>query len=292
MEILLSLTRKQLLDKVDSEIVEGVIFGSVFSNKYSYDLIDIKEINVRCKELGLKRYISIDSMIAESDKASLYHYFELLTSINPDGIYFADLGVIPVAETFGLNDRLIYDPVTMITNCVDAAFYIKQNIGVVLNRELMLEEYETILNKFPGKCDMQIFGHLRMSLSKRRFLSNYFKETGYDINLKDRSDISLVEESRNYHLPIRETRYGTEIYSDNVVCFYPELVKLKDNIKHAIVDSDFVEDELVIRVLNELKTLDEENAQDLIDNLKEDYEYIDSGFLYKKVVATKEENDD
>ena len=235
---------------------------------------------------------AIDSLIAESDKASLYHYFELLTSIKPDGIYFADLGVIPVAETFGLNDRLVYDPVTMITNCVDAAFYIKQNIGVVLNRELTYEEYETILNRFPGKCDMQIFGHLRMSLSKRRFLSNYFKEIGNDINLTDRSDISLVEESRNYHLPVRETRYGTEIYSDNVLCFYPELVKIREKINHCIVDSDFVEDELVLRVLKELKTLNEENAQELIDELKKDYEYIDSAFLYKKVMTTKEENDD
>ena len=288
----MSLTRKELLDKIDSDSADGVIFGSVFSNKYSYDLIDIKEINVRCKELGLKRYISIDSLIAESDKASLYHYFELLTSIKPDGIYFADLGVIPVAETFGLNDRLVYDPVTMITNCVDAAFYIKQNIGVVLNRELTYEEYETILNRFPGKCDMQIFGHLRMSLSKRRFLSNYFKEIGNDINLTDRSDISLVEESRNYHLPVRETRYGTEIYSDNVLCFYPELVKIREKINHCIVDIDFVEDEIVLRVLKELKTLNEENAQELIDELKKDYEYIDSAFLYKKVMTTKEENDD
>ena len=29
-----------------------------------------------------------------------------------------------------------------------------------------------------------------------------------------------------------------------------------------------------------------------IDELKKDYEYIDSAFLYKKVMTTKEENDD
>ena len=40
------------------------------------------------------------------------------------------------------------------------------------------------------------------------------------------------------------------------------------------------------------KTLNEENAQELIDELKKDYEYIDSAFLYKKVMTTKEENDD
>ena len=77
-----------------------------------------------------------------------------------------------------------------------------------------------------------------------------------------------------------------------MLCIYPELVKIREKINHCIVDSDFVEDELVLRVLKELKTLNEENAQELIDELKKDYEYIDSAFLYKKVMTTKEENDD
>ena len=292
MEILLTLCRKDLLDKIDTNLVDGVIFGSVFSNKFHYDLIDIKEINIRCKELGLKRYISIDSMICESDKASLYHYFDLLVNINPDGIYFADLGIIPVATSFGLGQRLIYDPVTLISNSIDAAFYLKQNIGVVLNRELTLEENRHILAKFEKKCDMQIFGHLRMSISKRKFLSNYFAQIEKNIDIREKDDISLIEENRKYHLPIRETRYGTEIYSDNILCLYNELPELKNKINRAIIDSDFVEDKLILRFLDELKILNEDNSKDLFDKLVKDYPNVDSGFMYKKVMTTKGECDE
>lgn len=292
MEILLSLCKKDLLDKIEPALIDGAIFGSAFSNKYHYDLIDLKEINIRCKELGIKRYISIDSMISENDKASLYHYFDLLSNIKPDGIYFADLGIIPVAASFGFSQILIYDPTTLISNSIDAAFYLKQNIGVVLNRELTYEENVHILNKFEKLCDMKIFGHLRMSVSKRKFLSNYFKEIAKDIDIKDRDDISLVEENRKYHLPIRETRYGTEIYSDNILCLYKELPELKDKIKRAIVDSDFIEEKLLLRFLKELKTLNSENAEKLFAELVKDYPLVDSGFMYKKVMTTKGECDE
>ena len=292
MEILLTLCRKELLDKINTDVVDGVIFGSAFTNKFHYDLIDIKEINIRCKELGLKRYISIDSMICENDKASLFHYFDLLTNINPDGIYFADLGIIPVATSFGFATKLIYDPVTLISNSIDAAFYLKQNIGVVLNRELTYEENLHILTKFEKECDMQIFGHLRMSISKRKFLSNYFSQIDKAVDIKDSDDIYLIEENREYHLPIRETKYGTEIYSDNVLCLYNELPTLKDNIKRAIVDSDFVDEKLVLRFLKELKSLNGDNAKDLFDKLVKDYPYVDSGFMYKKVMTTKGECDE
>ena len=87
---------------------------------------------------------------------------------------------------------------------------------------------------------------------------------------------------------------GAMRIESNFINFTAEFifVKIREKINHCIVDSDFVEDELVLRVLKELKTLNEENAQELIDELKKDYEYIDSAFLYKKVMTTKEENDD
>lgn len=293
MELLVTLNKMSLLEKLTKTSVDGIIFGSAFSSKFSYSLTELKQINVICKAHNLKRYISIDALIKESDKSALNYYFEFLKEYNPDGIYFADLGIIKVAQDFGLQDKLIYDPHTLLTNSLDALFWANRLNGAVIARELSFEEVEKILKRGNGKLDMQIFGHLRMSSSKRKFLSNYLGQIGKDIDILDDNKISLKEESRDYKLPIRETKYGTEVYTDYCLLMYKELISLRGYINRGIIDSDFLENDVVIEVVKELCKLEETNYEFLIKNITKFHPEVtfDTGYLYQKTLTKKEEND-
>lgn len=293
MELLCTLSKLENFEKIINSGCDGIIFGSAFSLRFNYNLEQFRLINDYCKKHNVKRYISIDAMIFEDDRASLYDYFDLLSELNPDGIYFTDLGIISIAKRVNMTDKLIYDPDTLMTNSVDAAFYLKQNIGVVLARELSFSEVFNIIKRLPGQVDMQVFGHLKMSYSKRRFLSNYFKHIGTDYNVDGLKNIRIVEENRNYSLPIVEDHFGTRIYSDYVLMMYKELASLKGSIKRAIVDDSFVDSDIVFDVIKDIKRLTTDNAQFLQDTLVNKYpkEVFSNGYLDTKTTKTKEENE-
>lgn len=293
MEILVSLTNKGILEKLTSKYVDGLIFGSAFSFKYNYNEDEIRGISAYCIDRGLKQYISIDTFISEDDLDELDKYLEFISSLNIDGLYFNDLCIINMAKKHNLSDRLIYDPITLTTNSNDIGFYINKGMDVCLARELALDEIIEIIKKHPYKLDMQIFGHLRMSYSKRKFLSNYFKEIDSNRNVLNKENICLIEETRNYRLPIKETKYGTSIYTDYVFVMYEEFVYLNKLLKRGILDAEFIFDDVLFDVLRDIKRLTKDNAEFLKESLKEKYPQFDfsSGYLYQKTVDKKIENE-
>ncbi len=294
MELLVTLSHFDNLKRLTKKDVDGVIFGGPFSLRFKYNLDEIRQINKYCLNNNLKRYVTLDTFIFEKDKVAIYEYLDFLKELNIDGLYFTDLGVVLMAgEAF--KNKLIYDPDTLLTNSLDVNFYSKQNIGTVLSRELCLDEINKIIENNLNRVDMQVFGHLKMSYSRRKFLSNYFKHIGSNLDLTNKRDVLLVEENRDYSLPIIEDRYGTRIYTDYIFLMYQELVPLKDKIKRAIVDDTFIGDfNLVCDVLRDLRRLSVDNYGFLYRNLVakyKDYDFSD-GYLYKKTSNVKEGNDE
>ena len=135
----------------------------------------------------------------------------------------------------------------------------------------------------------QIFGYLRASSSKRHFLHNYFEYIGRDIDLSGKEDVRIIEDTRDYRMPIYEGRYGTDIYTDYILCTYKEHPQLEKYLKRGIIDSLFIEDEVLFRVLRDYKYLNEDNAYLLENNLKLAYGDLnfDKGYLYAKTNITK-----
>lgn len=295
MEIVVTLKNINNLNKIRQSGADGIIYGGPFCLRFNYSIDELKIINNFCLTNNIKQYISIDSFIFEDDKVSLYEYFDLIKSFNVDGIYFSDLAIIEFAREYGLVDKLIYDPDTLLTNSLDIAFYLSKGIDCVLSRELTLEEVNKILTKLPRQIDMQVFGHLKMSYSKRKFLSNYFNHLNKDINVDGKRNLTLEEESRSYCLPIIEDKYGTRIYTDYILSMVEELVYLKDKIKRAIFDDTFIkENDLVFDVIKAARKVTRENIDFIIDDLNNKYPDINvsKGYLYNKTTLTKEENSD
>ena len=295
MELLVTLSNINLLNKYTKGNVDGLLFGGPLSLRFNYSLKEIEMINEYCLKENLKRYVTIDAFISEYDRVLVNDYLEFLKKLDVDGIYFTDLGIINVAGGMDLTNKLIYDPDTLLTNSLDVNFFLRQGIGTVLARELSFDEVKDILEKNPAKCDMQVFGHLKMSYSKRQFMTNYFKYIDKEVDVLNKRSIRLVEEHRNYKLPIIEDKYGTRIYSDYVLLMYKEYLELRPLLKRAIIDDTFIEkNELILAALRDYKRVSDMNAEFLEENITGLYNNVSfsNGYLSNKTSKVKEETNE
>lgn len=291
MELLVTLRKKSLLEKVTPS-VDGVIIGRVFTSGYHYTLEEIRDISTYCHENYLKCYIAMDNFISEDDLETLDAYLAFLRELDISGIYFHDLGVLERAIPYGLLPKLIYDGKTVLCNSLDTAFMLKQGIGsAVISRELTLSEVRHIIQNNSGRVDMQIFGHLRLSYSRRKFLTNYFKQIGKEYDYLNKETLKLVEEKRDYALPIVEDDQGTMIYSDYIFEMVRELVEFRKDLRAGIIETLFMEDEnLIVQICRDFSRLTIENKEFIRNNLI--YNHPDNyatGFLYQKTNINKDE---
>ena len=294
MELLVTLRKKSYLNRINELKVDGVIIGSLFSMGYDYELSDLKAIVDYCKKSHLKVYVTIDTFIKEDDKQVLFSYLELLDKMNINGLFFHDLAVVDASKNLLLKNRLVFDGKTMASNSLDVSFYLSKGINsVVLSRALSFKEIVNIVANHENKVDLQVFGRLELSYSKRFFLSNYFKEIGMTYYPKEKRNLSLVEEKRDYALPILESDYGTRIYSDYVFEMYELFPKIKPYINKAIIDDIFVNEDVFFNVCRDLCRISEDNAEYLRENLIRRYPEINftNGFLYEKSSIRKEESE-
>lgn len=294
MELVATLSKLENLERLLVTGVDGIIVGGLFSSRFNYTLDEIKLINAKAKEKGTKVYIMIDAFVFESEKTFLFEYLDEIRKLNVDGIYFADLAILELSKMFDLTDKLIYNPGPIMANSLDAAYYLQSGIdGIVLGRELTIEENLDIIKKNFGKVDMQVFGHLRLSTSKRNFVTNYLKFINKDIDVKGKDTLTLIEEKRDYKLPIKEDEYGTHIYSDFVFECYEEMPYLSKMIKRGILDDEFLPFEMLRSAIRDYQRISEKNCQFLEKSLHHKYsEYtFGPGYFYQKTNIQKDEED-
>ena len=291
MELILTLRKIDLLEKMLPS-VDGIICGKDFTTAYRLSLEDLSLASTYCHLNGKKFYIVMDNFISESEKLRMYDYLDFIDKLNADGIYFHDLGLIDAARSYSFSDKLIYDGKSVMCNSVDAAFMLDRGMdSVMISRELTLAEIQEILNQHPNQIDMQIFGHLRMSYSKRRFLSNYFHQIGKEYDFFDKETLSLVEEQREYRMPIMEDENGTYIYTDYILTVFDEICRLRPYLKRGIIDTLFIEDvNQIMQVCRDYRRINDGNVSFIRDSFYHNYpDHYSSGYLYQKTNITKDE---
>lgn len=290
MELLVTLNQIENIDKYKRYGVGGVIAGtSLFSSRYKFNLNDLFSIKKQTVSSQLNLYISIDTMIEEKDKDTLKDYLRILLKMGVKGIYFTDLSVYAVAKELGSEDKLIYDPTTLMTNSLDANFYLNKGIGsVVLAREITYNEIMRMAKHTPN-LEMQVAGYLKSATSKRKFLTNYFKYIGKDYDPTNKEHLKIVEETRDYALPIIENQYGTQIYTDYILLALKEYPTLKTFLKRAIIDNVFLSEDETMSILKAFSKVNEDNYMDVIEELVVECPEcaFDTGYLYQKTNLTK-----
>ena len=291
MELLVTLRKAEALEKI-LPFADGIVTGNHFTTGYHLSPEEISKAVKYCRKHGKKAYIVMDNFISEDEKMLMYDWLEFIDSLEVDGLYFHDLGIYSAARSSHLASKLIYDGKTVMCNSLDSAFLLDRGIdSIMISRELTLEEVKEILKKHSGKIDMQIFGHLRLSYSKRHFLSNYFREIDKEYDCMGKESLSLIEEQREYRMPIVEDQNGTCIYTDYIFEMFNEIPDLRAHIKRGLVDSLFIEDEnLICQVLRDYRRISAENCAFIKDSFMHNHPgSYSSGYLYQKTNISKNE---
>lgn len=247
-------------------IIGDKFHGSRLTTVFSKD--EIKEIVEIAFLNDLKVYVKMNRMYVDSELNDALDYLRFLKEINVSNIFYNDLSVYILAKSLNIEDKLVYDPDTIVTNSHDVNYHLGKGIyGVILSKEITKEEMILISNKSNGNVGVILHGYLNMSYSKRKLIQNYFEHLEKDVQVDDKRSLYLIEQTRDGKMPIIEDEQGTMIFTDYVQESFDEVKELyENNVRIFIVDGIFLNSEQVIDALKGYS-----NILNNIDYNKEDY---------------------
>ena len=189
--------------------------NATFSGCRSFSMSEITDLLKEAHALNMKVTVLFNRLFHEFELEKMHSAFLQLMKEGTDYIIFADPCVAMWAKEEGCMNKLIYDPVTLITSSEDAAFWSKLNLGyITLSPLCTKEEIAEMAARIPN-ASICAHGYQLMSASRRKLVSSYLKEKKMPADLLQKS-LSLREEKRDYFLPVYETGTNTLIYNDFV----------------------------------------------------------------------------
>lgn len=196
--------------------------------------------------------------------------------------YITDLGLAKYIKDLGHINRVIYDPITMITNSLDAKEYYSYGFNAVgLSNEITLKDIKRISNDVDSF--LQVFGYRLMMNSRRKLISLYKEKINKEYENKN---IIIKEDTRDEYYPVIEDDKGTKIYRSYLISLLYDFLDL--NLKYAYLDNFNIGDDTYIMVLKIYKEAlnDKEEALKKLNELNLN---IKDGFSYKDSIYMKEE---
>ena len=228
----------------------------------------------------------------EDELPDLRRFLTILKDANADTIYFADEGVLMEAMQIGIADRLVYQPDTLMTNSMDASFYLAQGCKAVsMAREITLEEIERIAEK---RSEIEVLIHGRFSImhSRRMLLTNYFSFLGKKHDIRGKRNLALREATREALMPIVEDEAGTHVFSEYTQQSFAQIADLSSaGVERFRIDSIFHDDDWSVQALQDYHAVlkHPEKAQAVIEKWKKDTDSnYSEGFYYTKTTLVKE----
>lgn len=256
----LLVTNKSFIDKSKEVGINTFLFpfkGYSVGFETTFSLNEINEDN---------SYLYINRALENKDIDELKEIFKNINS-NIKGIYFEDLGLIPVLENTNLKKILFAHHLT--TNYKSINYYLEYVDSLVISTDITEEEMKEILVKSNKKLGIFSFGLIPLMYSRRTLLTNF---NNFYKREKNNEEV-VTEPVTKERFKFIENEYGTVAYlnkyynnlkmEDYKICFY--LINPLD-----LREEDF--DEL-------LKSLEENKEPEFKDAL------ITEGFLHKKTIA-------
>lgn len=197
-----------------------------------------------CEQHGLKMAVNALKLFMEEEVDGLEHFLQALKDVDVDAIYYADEGVFEIAQRLGLQEKLVYQPETLVTNTPDVCFYLDLGVkSVSLAHELSLEEIVGIVQNCP-QAEILIHGYFSILYSRRPLVTNYLRHIGKE-KKSDRYD--LVEQTRDEAMPVLEDESGTHVFSAEPIQSLDYIQALYDaGVRRFRLDSLFLNDEEII----------------------------------------------
>ena len=217
MKLVLSLNSKKFIyDYVDIGVEYFVVGAKYFSCRQALSL-EYDEIANLKKVLGNKKvWVLVNALVEEKYIDFLEKHLIRLSHIGVDGILFQDFGVLQICNEHNFDFEMIYHPDTL-------------NVNV--------------------KTMIQVHGVEYMAYSKRKLLTNYFKEINQDIPIGISDDLTIQANGVNYSCHIYEDQYGCHILSKQQMCGLDIMSSFQD-FDYLYIESLYVDELKLVEIVN------------------------------------------
>ncbi|ONI46434.1 hypothetical protein AN641_00180 [Candidatus Epulonipiscioides gigas] len=156
---------------------DAIFFGghcfNARTNADNFNYEQMKEVITYCKLLGIKVYITVNTLIKEGELKQVYKFLGELQNLGVDAIIIQDLGILNIVTKYFPNLKVHASTQLSAHSCEDVLFLKEQGISrVVLARELSLEEIIHIKRNIDIEIETFIHGALCYSYSGQCLLSS------------------------------------------------------------------------------------------------------------------------
>lgn len=285
------------LAKLKKAGASAIVLSNPFYSARGAFYVDVDELasyKKECDELALACYVQVNRFFVEDELPQLEQHLHFLKELEIDGIYFSDEAVLQIAKSIRLEDKLIYNPDTLMTNANDVQFYLNDGIQMVtMSKEITLEEICQIASSCDAhKLEVVIHGRLNMMHSKRPLISNYLTFIGSDKSIKNHMNLYMMEETREEHMPIIEDELGTHAFSGFTLNSFKEIEQLRSSgIEHVRIEGIFHDLDYTLEALRLYRSIlkHEIQADKVLDDYQKEHmnDHVTSGFYYQKTSKTK-----
>ncbi|MCL5073979.1 MAG: U32 family peptidase [Actinobacteria bacterium] len=194
----------------------------------NFSVSELEEAVAYCHSKNVKVYITLNSVIFESEIHELKDYLKEIKHIDFDGFISSDPAAINLIKVFFNNPNIHISTQVNVTNSMGVNLY--KELGakrVNIAREIKFNDLKEILKNADIEIEVFVHGALCISYSGRCMLSKYM--TGRDANKGKcahscRWKYYLLEEERpNLFFNIVQDKKGTFIYNSRDLCLMSKL---------------------------------------------------------------------
>ena len=251
MELVVHLnSRKFINDFIEIGIKNFIVGTKYFSCRQalSLDYQELKDLNEQLKDKKL--WVLVNALIEEHNLDELVDHLAKLDEIKIAGILFQDFSVLQICKENNYNFEMIYSPDTLNTN--QATLNYLKTLGInsaFLAREIPLDEKIMIAKNTDLKTMVQVHGVEYMAYSKRKLLSNYFKETGIDHGVLIDDNLTIQANAVNYRCHIYEDKFGCHVLSEKQLCTL-DILSNFSCFDYLYFESLFIDDLKVVEIVS------------------------------------------
>ena len=243
-------SRKFINDFIEIGIKNFVVGTKYFSCRQalSLDYQELKDLNEQLKDKKL--WVLVNALIEEHNLDELVDHLAKLNEIKIAGILFQDFSVLQICKENNYNFEMIYSPDTLNTN--QATLNYLKTLGInsaFLAREIPLDEKMMIAKNTDLKTMVQVHGVEYMAYSKRKLLSNYFKETGIDHGVLIDDNLTIQANAVNYRCHIYEDKFGCHVLSEKQLCTL-DILSNFSCFDYLYFESLFIDDLKVVEIVS------------------------------------------
>ena len=251
MELVVHLnSRKFINDFIEIGIKNFIVGTKYFSCRQalSLDYQELKDLNEQLKDKKL--WVLVNALIEEHNLDELVDHLAKLDEIKIAGILFQDFSVLQICKENNYNFEMIYSPDTLNTN--QATLIYLKTLGInsaFLAREIPLDEKMMIAKNTDLKTMVQVHGVEYMAYSKRKLLSNYFKETGIDHGVLIDDNLTIQANAVDYRCHIYEDKFGCHVLSEKQLCTL-DILSNFSCFDYLYFESLFIDDLKVVEIVS------------------------------------------